>query len=161
MVCMVLKWPDRLMIRLKLFMHHCRIQGGGVLWKCLYLVFKTGRSVQDIPLLLRHHAEDSREEEVDYREAHEQEDWSLQVCGIGPMWALTWLLNSVSATCWGGCTRQMPHTISEDRCHIQITSNGDTDDCHVHKCFSLGLSWLWVIPLDKCREWQFTSFSHD
>lgn len=44
------------------------------MWKWLYLVFKTGRSVQDIPLLLRHDAEDAREEQVDYREDHEQED---------------------------------------------------------------------------------------
>ena len=28
--------------------------------------------------------------------------------------------------------------------HVQITSNGTIDDCFVHKCFSLGLSWLWM-----------------
>ena len=45
----------------------------------------------------------------------------------------------------GHLNMTMLQTVTEDRRHwnhIQIISNGDTDDYCVHKCFSLGLSWL-------------------
>ena len=45
----------------------------------------------------------------------------------------------------GQLNMTMLQTVTEDRCHwnhIQIISNGDTDDYCVHKCISLGLSWL-------------------
>jgi len=77
-----------------------------------------------------------------------KEDCSPTVCVIGLTCALTCILTTVSATCWGGCTWQILQTVSEDRCywsHVQITSNGATDDSCFHKCFSLGLSWLWVL----------------
>lgn len=72
-----------------------------------------------------------------------KEDCSLRVWVIGPTWALTCILTTVSATCWGGCTWQILQNASEDYwSHVQITSNGDTDDSCFHKCFSLGLSWF-------------------
>jgi len=83
-------------------------------------------------------AEDTRRKQVS----------SLPVCVIGPTWALTWLLNWVSATCWGGYMSQMlQKAATQDMCHwnhIQITSNRNTDDFCLHKCFSLGLSWLCI-----------------
>ena len=66
-------------------------------------------------------------------------DWSLQVLDVGPTWALTWLLNSVSAACWGGWNWQMLQNVIEDRGNwnnIQTTSNGDTDDFCIRKGFS-------------------------
>ena len=63
--------------------------------------------------------------------------------------ALTWLLNAVSATCWGSlsglwwATARMRSYFFRN--HSQITSKRATDDSCVHKCFSLGLSWLWHV----------------
>lgn len=40
------------------------------------------------------------------------------------------------------------NAVDEGRCYwnsIQITSNGDTDDYCVHKCFTLGLSCLYSL----------------
>ena len=96
---------------------------------------------------------------------------SPQVCVIGPTWALTWLLNSVSATCWGGCMSLMlQKAATRDKCHwnrIQITSNRNTDDFCAPKCFSLGLSWLcffnWLIiwNVDWLQLTFLSTWSHE
>ncbi len=50
---------------------------------------------------------------------------------------------AVSAFCWGSyadpCILKYQHWY-----HMKITLNGDTDDFCGHKCFSLGLSCLWI-----------------
>ena len=72
----------------------------------------------------------------------------LYVISITLIWALTWALNSASATCWGSFTWLVQLTKLLQRVVFvwkltQMTSNGGIDDSCVHKCFSLGLSWLW------------------
>ena len=67
----------------------------------------------------------------------------LYVFTITLTWALTWKLNSVSATCWGSFNRQKQH--EKTQCYgnpTLIPSNRVTHDYWLHKCFSLGLSWL-------------------
>lgn len=78
-----------------------------------------------------------------------KEDCSMRVCVVDPTcWALTCILTTVSATCWGSCTWQILQTVMVDMCywsHVKITLNWDTGGPCFHKCFSLGLSWLWVL----------------
>ena len=67
----------------------------------------------------------------------------LYVFTITLTWALTWQLNSVSATCWGSFNRQKQHEMTQ--CYgnpTLIPSNRATHDYLLHKCFSLGLFWL-------------------
>ena len=91
----------------------------------------------------------------------------MYVISITLTWALTWLLKWVSATCWGSFNWQKQLIAWDNKGililkpyftgdHSQTTSNGATRDACVHKCFSLGLSWLWQVLLLKFITSPFT-----
>lgn len=65
-----------------------------------------------------------------------------------PNFSIDWsAIFSKCYNCWGGWIWQKQQLDNGDICHqnhIQITSNGDTDEYGIHKCFSLGLSWQWI-----------------
>lgn len=72
----------------------------------------------------------------------------VYVNSITLTWALTCHLDSVSASCWGSFTWQQQLQVSRAtfyQKYSQITPNRATDDDWVHKCFSLGLSWLYEV----------------
>ena len=61
---------------------------------------------------------------------------------------IDWSLISVSAHFGGVWARYMVKTFTEGSYHwkhIEMTSNRDTDDSCVQKCFTLGLSYLWML----------------
>ena len=127
---------------------NCMEKEGGLLHKWLHSVFRLGKAVEDSAFLLE--LGPNRQllkKHLDYGDTAAQRRLVTERHYCWPNLSIDLSLNSVSATCWGGWTWQMLQTVTEERCHwnhIQITSNGVTDDYCVHKCFTLGLSWLWV-----------------
>ena len=133
---------------------------GGAGWKWRYSVFKKGKSVQatSLPRWLGHKKDTARQKKDG--QTHQQRRFLTASLGCWPNISI--VLNSVSAACFHNCVWQILYTVIEKRCHwnhIQITPNGDTSDSCVHKCFSLGLSWLWQI-LQHTNHCEFTSLSY-
>lgn len=72
----------------------------------------------------------------------------LKVIIIGLTWAFTWWLKTASASCWGSFVWLKQLHVVKLFCPknlSKITSKGATCDLCVHKCFSLELSWLWLV----------------
>lgn len=118
---------------------------GGVWCKCLGWVFKMGNSFREAWLPLQQ----GRQEQEEYRESPKKRSllneclcyWPNFSIGLTSEYSKCYLLGRLhlteSSTSWWG--HQVKHWNQ-----TKTTSNGDTNDFCVHKCFSLGLPWLWI-----------------
>lgn len=78
-----------------------------------------------------------------FREDHgSAEDW---VSDTNSAWIFTAIWVSVMFCCnFAGLVHQTEYCLCEK--HIKMTSNRATHVFFMHKCFSLGLFWLWLAP---------------
>lgn len=93
----------------------------------------------------RPHADNTREKHLNYEEPHEKRSVHYKSLILGH---LKDGLDFEFSKCTFFVGVNTTNAVDEDRCYwnsIQITSNGDTDDYCVHKCFTLGLSCLYSL----------------